>query len=181
VHRTLTVYTTEQARDWLFHFAPGVGYAGYVPLGGGPGYHGFRAELSFAARRGALPDARRCVEASAGPSCGPSHVRFYAAMEVTYATRDGAAPLGAYALGFTRSFERHAARTFLVPHYALEVGVITSDSLPLLFEAMPALGLHVVTARPFWLDATLGLRVVPSRLEAMLGPHAGLSLTLDAF
>jgi hypothetical protein len=180
IRQELYVYTAEQSSDWLFHFAPGLGYAAYVPFQNGISYQGFRAELSFVGRRKAEDEARRCEESPGASACAPSHLRFYAAIETTYATRDGVDPLLAYGIGYTRSFEFNPGRGFLIPHYALELGMLSSRSLPELFALMPALGLHLFAKRPIWLDVTAGVRVVPSRLDELLGFHTGLELTVDA-
>jgi hypothetical protein len=98
---------------------------------------------------------------------------------VLYPSEGEGTALFAYALGFTRSFEFNPARRFLVPHYGIEGGALTSQSLPHFFQTLPYLGLHLYAQRPVWLNLTAGMRVVPARIEEFFGPRVTLSLLVD--
>lgn len=178
VKRRVFVHPAWGSKRWQILLAPSFGYELYAPLDEAPLYHGFSSELTFIGSRKRSGEGRRCAE-HPNDECFSSHLRLYAGLEVLFPSEGDGDALFAYGLGFTRSFEFSPARRFLIPHYGIEFGALTSRSLPHLFQTLPYIGFHLYAERPVWLNLTAGMRVVPARLEEFFGPRVALSLLID--
>ena len=178
VKRQIFVHPAWGSKKWDIVLAPSFGYELYAPIEAGPAHHGFSSELTFVGNRTRSGEGRSCEKMQTS-SCQPSHMRLYAGFEVLYPFEGEGDALFAYALGFTRSFEFNPARRFLIPHFGIEFGALTSRSLPHFLQTIPYVGLHLVAHRPVWLNLTAGMRTVPARIEEFFGPRVSLSLLVD--
>jgi hypothetical protein len=98
----------------------------------------------------------------------------YLRVDLQQSTEDGVPVLFGYAGGFSLSFERNPARSFLVPFYALEVGGLVHDEIGHPLELSPGLGLHVFARRGFFATLAGGYRLLPTRMENLAGWHVSL-------
>ncbi len=88
---------------------------------------------------------------------GPSHGRVVLNLEVLRPTRQSGAALQT-SLGVDLSIERNPGRSFLVPFYGLDLGVLVHRSLEssAVAHATPLVGVHLFSSRNVFLTASAG-------------------------
>ena len=160
---------TGELQEWTSYLLPGFGYSLYAPRNSDLAdvYHGVNLEFLLAAwiHRN---DHR-----------GPSHGRIYLNVELLDAIDADAPLMFTYSGGLSLSFERNPQRTWLVPHYGVEVGGMIHRELGAHFQATPYLGLHVYATPRVFLGARAGYRLVPRRIDELAGLHAGLNVNFS--
>jgi hypothetical protein len=175
VAQTFTVEVSEGPRftrdEWTSYLLPGIGYSYYAPrIREQSGtFQGLEIELLFAGW------------IHRNENRGPSHGRVYLNAELLNSSDPDVPILFTYAFGFSLSLERNPRRNFLIPNYGLDIGHQSHDDLGSRFQATPYAGLHLYSARNFFLSARLGYRLVPSDMERLAGLHAGAAFNFSVW
>ncbi|HEX2733869.1 MAG TPA: hypothetical protein VHM70_19805 [Polyangiaceae bacterium] len=155
--------------EWESYMLPGAGYAGYVP----------RAK-EIGAFSGVLLQIDLATWIHQNDNRGPSHGRVYISSEILQG-KSTQPILFIYAFGTSLSFERNARRSWLIPHYGLEFGGFTSDTLGNHFQATPYLGVHLFASPNLFTSLRVGYRMLPGQLEQLGGLQASGSLEFSVW
>jgi hypothetical protein len=175
--QTVIVVPKNRAADWSTHLTPSLGATTLVSHSG-DAFAGGVFEWTLFARRLSGDDGLNCRWQRYRGDCHPSLFRFYLNFELLDATSRNEPAVFTYAFGYSGALEAYAERDYLVPFYGLEVGGLWQDEDGQRFAVRPALGLHLWADHRFWVDVSLGERIVPTELSRLSGPSATLSAML---
>lgn len=154
------VYVTV-AEEWETFLMPGLAYSAYQPADATLGtLHGPSAELLIAGW------------IHRNENRGPSHVRIYANIGLLTSTESDVEKAVQGALGFDLSIERNPRRSFLIPYFGLEGGILSQDSVGAPGYVYPFLGAHLWSSRNLFVNASGGY-VFPMRHVEQARGYAG--------
>ncbi|HXS15685.1 MAG TPA: Ig domain-containing protein, partial [Polyangiaceae bacterium] len=153
----------EELNEWESYLQPGLGYHFYLPADQDnyAPFHGIDIQLSI------VSFVHR------NNNRGPSHGRFYLSARILHSTSKHLGPLFSYAAGMTLSMERNPKRSWLIPHYGLEVGGMTQPQMGGKFQSFLFGGVHVYASRNLFVNLAAGYLLVPSDMDDLAGFTAG--------
>lgn len=154
----------EAVARWHSFLLPGGGYSVYRPR-----------DEELGTFRGVTLELLAVAWIHRTENRGPSHGRIYANVELTRSSRGESPILFAYNFGSSLSFERNPVRSWLIPHYGLDLGGIVHDELGSRFQTTPYVGLHLYTSPNLFANLRGGYRLVPSELDRLGGWHVALT------
>lgn len=166
VHDQAKEMLEQERNEWESFLQPGLGYVFYLP-GDFDTYAPFQgvdiqlSVVSFIHRN----DNR-----------GPSHGRFYISAQVLESTDRGLGPLFIYAAGMTLSIERNPKRSWLIPHYGVEIGGMTQEQMGSQFQSLFFGGAHLYASRNLFINVEAGYLLVPARMEDLAGFTTGANV-----
>jgi hypothetical protein len=138
---------------------PGIGYALYLP----------NDSEDFSLFQGIDLQLSLITWTHRNDNRGPSHGRLYTSVQVMKSSMKSLGPLFVYSLGLTLSVERNPRRSFLIPHYGIEVGGMIQDEIGGKFQSLFFGGLHLYSSRNLYLNAEAGYLLVPSDMRDLAG------------
>jgi len=132
--------------EWETFLMPGVAYTVYQPVASDQlgTYHGPSAEFMLAGW------------IHRNDNRGPSHVRIYAGIGLLTSTDSEAPKAVQPSFGFDLSIERNPRRSFLIPYFGLEGGVIAQRDLGAPGYVLPFVGAHLWSGQNLFVNASGG-------------------------
>jgi len=179
VRRQVKILPEWAGHDYRGWMLPSAGASAFLMHGDREALVGAAFQATLVARIVNGRDAFSCETKPERSDCHASHLRIYGEFEVLASTRADAPSLFTYAAGYASNFEWNPARRYLIPHYGADVGGLYREGVGHRAQVHPYLGLHLWADRSFWLNLTLGYRVVPAGLDDLSGPTAALTLMLN--
>lgn len=152
-----------EQEEWKSFLQPGLGYAVYLPRDQETYsvFHGIDMQLSIVSW------------IHRNENRGPSHGRLYVSAQVLRDDEKTTGPLFVYSLGLTLSLERNPKRSFLLPHYGVEIGGMAEDSIGGQFQSRFFGGVHIWSSRNLLVNAEAGYLLVPRAMADLAGFSAG--------
>ncbi len=149
---------------WNSFLQPGLGYAVYQPRNRDQNalFHGIDLQLSLISWIHKT-DQR-----------GPSHGRFYVSADILKNSKRNA-PLFIYSLGLTLTLERNPERSWLLPHYGVEIGGLTQEEIGGKFQSRFFGGLHLWASPNLFVNAEAGYFLVPGEMKNLSGFSAKMN------
>lgn len=153
----------DQRKEWESFLQPGLGYAFYLPSDQDTygAFHGIDLQLSLVSW------------IHRNDNRGPSHGRVYVSVDLMQSPKKSLGPLFVYSLGVTLSLERNPQRSWLIPHYGVEIGGMTQEQMGGKFQSRFFGGVHLWASRNLFVNLEAGYLLVPSDLEELGGFVAG--------
>ncbi len=157
---TKTIHVTVQ-EEWETFLMPGVSYTMYQPVGAELGtMHGPAAEFLLAGW------------IHRNENRGPSHVRLYASIGLLSSTESDVSKAVQPAFGFDLSIERNPRRSFLIPYFGIEGGLIAQDALGAPGYVLPFVGGHLWSSQNLFVNVSGGY-VFPMRSVDLARGYSG--------
>lgn len=154
--------------EWETFLMPGLSYTAYQPVDSAFGtFHGPSAELLIAGW------------IHRNENRGPSHVRIYSTIGLLSSTKNDVDKAVIPALGFDLSIERNPRRSFLVPYFGLEGGLIAQEAIGAPGYVFPFLGGHLWSSRNLFVNLSGGYVFPMHNVDVARGYVGRLSLNFS--
>jgi hypothetical protein len=147
-------------------FMPGIGYGFFLPAKSDSigAFHGVSVKYLF----------YRNVSQNKDP--GPSHVDFYAKLNLLNSMKDNISQVFLYSLGVDLSFEKNPQRFFFIPYFGLEIGGLSQKSYGSTIQFTPTVGLHLFSKKNISVDLTAGYVYPVKNFETFAGWYGDFCL-----
>lgn len=162
IRKTVRVTVEE---EWETFLMPGVAYTAYQPVASEMGLlHGPSAEILLAGW------------VHRNENRGPSHVRIYTSVGLLTSTESGVSKAVVPSLGFDLSVERNPRRSFFIPYFGLETGLVAQSDLGAPAYVQPFLGAHLWSDRNLFINASGGYLFPMRHVDEARGYFGKLSV-----
>jgi len=145
--------------DYETYFMPGVGYSYYSP----------EQPDSTGNFSGFTVDYLLYAQSHQDDDFGPSHIRFYAKLNLANSDKADISKLFVYSLGLQMSIEKNPKRYWLIPYFGFEAGGISHKTLGNTFAFYPLAGLHVFATQNFYVNLHGGYCYPVNNFEYLSG------------
>jgi hypothetical protein len=147
-------------------FMPGIGYGFYLPSKSDSigAFHGISVKYLF----------YRDVSQNTDP--GPSHLDFYAKLNLLKSIKDSISQVFIYSLGVDLSFEKNPNRFFFIPYFGLEIGGLSQKNFGTTIQFTPTVGIHILSKKNISIDLTTGYVYPVRNFETLAGWYGDVCL-----
>jgi len=149
----------EDNRNFDRFFMPGLGYTYYQPKG----------VDSIGRFSGVSIEYLIYAGSKQNDESGPSHVRFYAKLNILNSDKEDISSMFMYTMGLDLSLEKNPKREFLIPYFGLEFGGLSQKQLGGSLQFAPTLGVHILAKKNLFIGTRAGYVCSLSDFETLQG------------